>query len=294
MLSRTGGATTRTRLLQVLSRNQLDDEIARRHLVRLFARTYCRPWDVDQPRVRDLAAVLSVGTPCALSHVTGLRRYGLPAPELSALHLTVPAYRHPSSVEGQLVVHRTRNRIPFRTVGGLPTVLPAIAVAQSWPMIGGNDQRAAAIAAVRTGVVRPADLRSACDLLPGLPRRAELTALVGLLASGCESELEVWGHLHVFDTPAFRHGVRQRWIEVRGHRYRLDLAFEAERVAVELDGRGTHSSWEQRDRDMRRDAALASIGWITLRFTHRRLHSDVAGVRRDVAATLANRRRVAG
>jgi very-short-patch-repair endonuclease len=42
---------------------------------------------------------------------------------------------------------------------------------------------------------------------------------------------------------------------------------------------------------MLRDAALASIGWLTLRFSHDRLHDDRAGCVRDALAVLAARRR---
>ena len=89
--------------------------------------------------------------------------------------------------------------------------------------------------------------------------------------------------------PGLDHGVRQRRVTVNGRTYRLDLAYERERVAVEMDGHQWHSSREQRERDMRRDAALAAAGWLTLRFSHRRLHEDVAGCRRDLLAALAAR-----
>ncbi|MBV9592182.1 MAG: DUF559 domain-containing protein [Actinobacteria bacterium] len=94
----------------------------------------------------------------------------------------------------------------------------------------------------------------------------------------------------VFVGPGIDHGRWQYAIEVRGRKYRIDLAFVAEKVAVELDGAAFHGSIEQRERDLRRDAALASIGWLTLRFSYERLHRDVAGVRRDVRGVLAGRK----
>jgi very-short-patch-repair endonuclease len=123
-----------------------------------------------------------------------------------------------------------------------------------------------------------------------MPGRTELIALIDLLAAGCESELEIWGYLHVFDIPALRHGVRQKWIAVGARRYRLDLAYETEQVAVELDGERYHSSRDKREQDRRRDSALAAVGWLTLRFSHERLHWDVEGCRRETLETLAARR----
>ena len=121
--------------------------------------------------------------------------------------------------------------------------------------------------------------------------RAELLHLAELLADGCESELEIWGYLHVFDVPGLRHGVRQRWFVVQRRRYRADLAYELECVIVELDGAGAHSTRAQRERVMQRDAALATMGWVTIRLSHWRLHNDVEGCRRDLLAVLARRRR---
>jgi very-short-patch-repair endonuclease len=158
-------------------------------------------------------------------------------------------------------------------------------------MLQGAGRRAPAITAVRNGLIRSDDLAAEACAAHGLAGRAELRQFVQQLVLGCESELELWGYLHVFDVPGLRHGVRQLPVEVRGRRYRLDLGYEAERVAVELDGHRFHSSRAQRERDLERDAALAAVGWITLRYSHERLHEDVFGCRRDTLAVLANRRR---
>jgi very-short-patch-repair endonuclease len=174
---------------------------------------------------------------------------------------------------------------------GVVTVSAAHAVAASWPMLAGAQQREPAITAVRRRLCTPDDLRAAVAALPRLSGRRALLDLCDLLEAGCESALEIWGYLGVFRIPGLDHGVRQKTVRVNGRRYRLDLAYEVERVAVELDGDRHHSSRADRERDRIRDAALAAIGWVTLRFSHRRLHDDVAGCRRDTLAALAARRR---
>jgi very-short-patch-repair endonuclease len=146
------------------------------------------------------------------------------------------------------------------------------------------------ISATRSRLVTPAELRDSLAGHPRAPGRRELGVLIGRLAAGCESELELWGHLEVFDVAGLRHGVRQLPIRVGTSRYRLDLAYEQERVAVELDGRAYHASPAQWERDIRRDLALATVGWQTVRLSHRRLTTDVHGCRRDVLAVLAARR----
>ena len=293
LLTRLGGVASRSALLSVLSRNELDDEIARRRLVAPFPRAYCRPWEVDDEAVRDRAALVSVGQPAALSHVTGLRCWGIVVPASDRLHVTVPVRRHPIGRRPGLVVHRTRVPTPVRRVNGLVVVSPAAAVVRSWPLLHGPERRAPAIEAVRRRLATTDELHRAVACAPGMSGQGQLLGLIAHLAAGCESELELWGYLTVFDVPGLRHGVRQKVFDVNGARYRADLAYERERVVVELDGHAFHSTRAQRERDMRRDAALASIGWLTLRFSHERLHRDVDGCRRDTLAVLAARRRVA-
>ena len=71
----------------------------------------------------------------------------------------------------------------------------------------------------------------------------------------------------------------------------LDVFAEEEKVNFELDGREGHVSKADRERDLRRDAALAARGILVVRFTHYRLTHEPEAVRREVLAILAARRR---
>ena len=77
---------------------------------------------------------------------------------------------------------------------------------------------------------------------------------------------------------------------VAGRTYYLDLYAAHERVNVELDGAAWHSSRQQREADIRRDAALATRGILVVRFGYQQLVGDPAGVRRQVLAILDARR----
>lgn len=290
LLDRCGHAATRAQLLRVVGRSQLDDEIRRRRLVAVFPRVYARPWDVDQAQIRDRAALLCAGRGSMLSHLTALRRWQLPVPPCDQVHVTTTAGRHPRGCDG-LIVHRPRALPPWVRLGGLPTAGAAHVVVTSWPLVRGSDQRAPAVVGVRTRVLTTEHLRRALNAAPRLAERAELVRLVDLLSAGCESELELWGYTRVFDAPGLRHAVRQRVIRVRGASYRLDMGYEDEQLAVELDGRRYHADRRQWERDIKRDLALATIGWQTVRLSHERLTRDVEGCRRDVLAVLAARRR---
>ncbi|MGC5307999.1 DUF559 domain-containing protein [Micromonospora zamorensis] len=65
---------------------------------------------------------------------------------------------------------------------------------------------------------------------------------------------------------------------------------ERERINIELDGATTHGDPRQREIDLRRDALLAGIGILVVRFTHRRLVHEADAVRQEILAILATRR----
>jgi very-short-patch-repair endonuclease len=272
-----------------LTRQQVDNEVRHGSLVAIYPRSYVRPWDADDPAVRERAAVLSVGAPAELSHLSGLRRRELLPHYDGPVHVAVCASRMPRGGDG-LTIHRMKSLPKSVLVDGVPTFPVAEALVSSWPLLSGPDRRAPAITAARDRLVTPAQLKTALQAASRLAGRAELVELVRLLDEGCESELEIWGYLDVFSIPGLRHASRRKWVDARGRRYRLDLAYEVERVAIELDGARYHTGKARWELDRRRDAALSSIGWLTLRFSHDRLHSEVRQCQQEALATLAARR----
>jgi very-short-patch-repair endonuclease len=86
--------------------------------------------------------------------------------------------------------------------------------------------------------------------------------------------------------PPFR---RQARVRAGERTMYLDLFAERERVDIELDGATTHGDPRQREIDLRRDALLASVGILVVRFAHRRLVHEPDEVRRETRAILATR-----
>jgi very-short-patch-repair endonuclease len=60
--------------------------------------------------------------------------------------------------------------------------------------------------------------------------------------------------------------------------YVLDIAFERQRLATEIDGRETHDNDDAFESDRERQNALVLAGWTFLRFTWRMLYEDPAYV----------------
>lgn len=127
--------------------------------------------------------------------------------------------------------------------------------------------------------------------MPVLAGRTALRRLLHLVATGCHSELELWGYENVFDHPSLPRAAAQfRVTDGRRVAY-LDRAYEGEMVDVELDGNAHHSSITDIERDRRRDAWLARLGWLTIRFSRARLHRSPDDARAELRDVLAMRRR---
>jgi very-short-patch-repair endonuclease len=207
--------------------------------------------------------------------------------------VSVPWPRNPPPSVGGLQVHHIDAPFPsIHVIDGVPTVSTASAITTSWPWLRGSDQRAPFIAAVQRGLTTPDAVQRELRRSTRVRGRRALLELAQLIEEGCESELELWGYLEVFTVPGLDHGERQRLITVGSRTFRLDLAYEKERLAVELDGRGYHSSDDQWERDIARDLAIATRGWQTVRLPHKRLMNDVDGCRREVLEVLAARRQM--
>src|SRR5437899_866975 len=96
-----------------------------------------------------------------------------------------------------------------------------------------------------------------------MSRTVALEQLLDLLGSGCQSEMEIWGFLHVFNHPSLPPATRQHRVALPSRVVYLDMAYLDEQVAVELDGSRSHVA--HREWDVRRDAELATLGWLTVR-----------------------------
>jgi very-short-patch-repair endonuclease len=263
-------------------------------LVRLGPGIYASAVLAADWRIRVEAAVRSRSA--VASHRTALALWGL-VPPGGPIHLTVEPGRS-NRASGGVVLHRARDlRDLVRNVGGLHVTSVERAVVDTWACpdgVGRTAVRAAAITAVRRRMTRPQELAAELDRRPQLPSRSTLAELVRLLADGCQSELEIWGCLNVLKAPGMPAFTQQHRVVVAGEVFLLDAAYKEVLLAVEMDGAAWHGSRSQRERDIRRDALLATVGWQTLRFGYARMTGSPADCRRDIQAAHAARKRLFG
>lgn len=279
-------------LTRSVDRHTVARWVADRRLLRPFPGVLLLPSHADRWRTRALAAVIA--TDGVLSHTSALTVWRL-APGAGAIHVSVPAARRAARGRG-LVVHRVQRLDPDR-LGGLPvTRLPRTLVdswgsahAASGSTAGVELVRGAVIGAVRDRQVRTTDLRAEVDRRVTLPGRAALLRLLGLVEQGCQSELEIWGVREVLDGRGMAAFVQQHRVALPHGVAHLDAAIPELKIAVEMDGAAFHGSAADRERDTRRDVALAAEGWVVLRFSYRRLTREPEACRREILAVVRAR-----
>lgn len=290
------GVLTRQQLAAVVPHHVIDRAVSGGQLVRVYPRTYADPDLLAGPRTLPRAALAYAGAGAALSHLSGLSQWDLPVPAADAVHVLTGRDRQLRGAPG-LVVHRRAGFVaePPQAVArhGLWAVRLDQCLIDSWPLLAGDEQRAPMIVAVQDRLTTPPRLLDTASAASNIPGRAELLTLIGLLVDGCRSQLEIWGYLHVFRHPSLPAAERQLPLSLGVRTAYLDVAYPDVKVDVELDGSAYHGKPEDHERDARRDVALATYGWQTLRFTHRRLHAEPDRIRQEVLTVIAARRALA-
>jgi very-short-patch-repair endonuclease len=272
-----GGVIGRRQALAVVARHVLADAVTDGALTRIFPSVYALPEAASRIEVRRHGALIAVPD-SALSHLDGLGHWGLPGEPRDVddlrIHVTHPGGRNPVEVAG-IRAHRRRGfhlGAPHTVVRlGAHVVRMEQAIIESWPLLAEVDQRLPAIVAVRDRRTRGQRLLACLDRQPKTAGAREMRELFEL-----NSRAQVPVRLP------------------NGRKVYLDRLFEDELVNVELDGAAYHGKPGQRERDLRRDAALAALGYVTVRFSHLRLHADPEGCVLELLAILATRRRQLG
>lgn len=219
----------------------------------------------DGPRVRSLAAYLFVrrrggvlagysaalllGADCAPLSAPAeviVGRYVRPRPGLLVRYGT-PAAHDLAEADGCVVT--SARRTAWDLARRLPLVEAVVAV----------DSLA------RVGRFRPAELLRRRTIEPGARGCRSLDEVLALADPRAESPPETRLRLQLVAAglaPEVQYRIRDEYGFVVA---RVDLAYPDALLAIEYDG-AAHFTREGRHRDLRRDATLAAMGWLTLRF----------------------------
>lgn len=274
----------------MFSRQRLRDAVRSGKVTRVLPDCYVSSLYSDSFHARCAAALHWLGAGAAIGSVAALYLWQLVEQQPTQVTVVVP-HETRRACPWWLRLYRTHAQLPTTTINGW-TVLPAaIALAQGYGSLSAYSRSQVLHRSFAWGHVSGEDLVDACEGLPRVKRRRELLRRVDHILGGAESYLEEHSLVHVFNTADFDGLVPQFTVQVEARSYRLDLYDIETRTAVELDGARFHSDVESRRRDVRRDADLASVGILTVRFTYADLMNRPQWCRQRLAAILRVRTR---
>jgi very-short-patch-repair endonuclease/predicted transcriptional regulator of viral defense system len=278
-IARQEGIVSREQLAAAgITRSALRHAVATDRWRVVHPRVYCTHRGPLGERARCWAAVLHAGHGACVSDETAawIHRWREVPP---AVHVVV-ARQQRVRAPGGVVVHR-RDLEPddVTTVNGLPVTRPMRTLLDLMGRAGTADEAFAVLGkAVQSRSVSPSLLADRIASMPRLRRRRVLLTSLTHVADGSHSPLEL-----AFVRTLQRHGVRLGRRQAAVGPMRVDMLYDDDDVAVELDGKQYHDSADGRFRDRRRDNAHAVQRRFTLRYGWRDVVGDPCAVAREVA-----------
>ncbi len=209
----------------------------------------------------------------------------LPYPaESDPVHVTVVA-RDPHARRG-IRIHRTRQirRDEVTRLDGIPLTRPARALLELASAANLEELERAVAEARHRGFVSDRDLAHQLERNPGRRGAAALRRLVeqeggpAFTRSGAERRL-----LNLVRTAS----LPSPEANVRLGPFEVDFLWRDQRLVVEVDGYAYHSDPRAFERDRRRDADLAALGYTVIRVTWRQLVEEPEAVVSRLARALA-------
>jgi hypothetical protein len=264
--ARQHGVVTRAQLLAVgLTPRAIQGRLESGRM-RLLHRGVYLDGPIEPTWGRVMAAVLASGRDARASHHTAasLWEFGPKLDLASPVEVKVPGHR---------VVRRPGIRA-YRSLGldtvapatayGIPTTEPIETLLDLAAILAGLDLERMVARADRGHLITLDELAAAVERHPERPGVATLRSLLGQNGGPAftRSELE----------ERFRDALRRFQLtaprfNIRVHGYELDCYWPDAGVAVELDGRAYHRSWQSQQNDRRRDRELAARGIQVIRIT---------------------------
>jgi len=257
----------RAQIVAKYGHTALDRAVATGALVRILPGIYCAPGDAGDPIVRARAVTEWVGAKGAVTGLAALAAWRMPNVSPKRVAVTMPPDLHRLAPTWVTVIRTGVIGRTFR-IDGVRVVEPEFALVHAWNAERGDQAAGLVIDSVRHRVVVAARVRAAAALIPRVRAREALEALLALLDGGVTSYLEYLARSRVFTPQRFPTLIWQHKVRCAGRNRYLD-AFDPEAlIALEFDGRATHGDDRQRRDDLERDADVAGLGILTLRFTY--------------------------
>lgn len=284
------GLISRSQALGMMTKHQLQLHLDNQRFLPVHPGVYRLTGSPRTWRQRAMAATLAYGAPVALSHRAAARVWGLESIAAPDPEVTVASGR--SGRRAGILTHRAP--LPARQMSerfNIPVTSAARTLIDLAGLVPDEALERAIDQAHRDRLTTPAEL-------------AELRAASGRKGSAGFREMLDFRQEHpgVGDSEwadrAWRWivnaglgtPIRQFRVEVNGHIYILDMAFVAEKIALEYLGFAWHGQRHRFDADARRISELQLAGWLVLPVTSRQERAELLA---RVRAALEMRRAAA-
>jgi predicted transcriptional regulator of viral defense system len=275
LASRQHGVVARSQLVAAgIGRGAIDHRLALRRLLPVHRGVFAVGHTASSRYGAWMAAVLAAGTGAVLSHRSAAALWRISDKVPATIDVIAPRHRRSRP---PLVVHRIRLESDEVTVvRGIPVTTPARTLLDLTAVL---EPRQLERAITEAEVQRLTSPTSIDALIERHPNRRGTAALRRIVAKRHEigktvtrSELEAAFLAFVED-----HGLPRPRTNTRIHvpgGLVVDAAWPDERLVVELDSYGIHTTRRNFEDDRARDRALTVAGWRTVRVTWRQLHAD--------------------
>jgi len=279
---------TRTNLIREFSRyalkDAIDNGVAVSVLPGVFAHAECAR--TFETRV----AALGVWLPqtCVVSGLAALSLLGLTDETIARFCVVAPRHAH---VRGPDWVRVARTgAVRTREVRqGVMCAARERAVIDAWVESDPAQRTSVVLEAMRRCNLRGSAVLRELARLPRVKGRRELVALLNEASDGIESFLEHRARRTVLNTPDFHCLKRQVEITAMGRTYKVDTLHEASKTIIEFDGAKVHGTRDRKKLDSARDAALATLGYITVRIGYDDVMTRPAWCREVIRRVIAAR-----
>jgi len=170
----------------------------------------------------------------------------------------------------------------------MAVVEPELALVMSYGRLPRDDRPSFVYGAIQRKVVVAQRLQAMLNSVPRVQFRKELARRVSRIAAGAESYLEELAMADVLRGAGFEGLVFQHRFRVDGVGYRADAFHPPSLTVFEFDGR-EHDKPESRAYDVTRDARLAALGILTVRYTFKGVATRADWCRENALAVIASR-----
>jgi very-short-patch-repair endonuclease len=234
-----------------------------------------------------MAAVLFCGKGAVLSHRSAAALWGIRQTSRSTIDVTTPR-----KGRSQGVIRRHYSLLPSDELTEHDGI-PVTTVPRTIFDLAAEEPQEAVEAMLREAEYRRLyDPLSLVHLLERHPRRRgtrsaraalqRVQETPGRIETSFEERFAYFLDTHLLRRPHFN-----AWLEVDGHRYRVDCLWPDVRLIVELDGWDGHSTRSAFHEDRARDRRLQAAGYSITRIAWSQLDTEPAAIAADLRSLLA-------